>query len=388
MLPSVLASRRFHGIVLCLYLCLYLCLGLLLQGHAWAVSAFVSPIASSHASFGIRHVLSSGEVASISLKSMVESANASADGLIAVEKYEYNGWKLTYRYIPPSPGYEAAEPLVLVHPVGVGLSSWFWEKFMASWKGGAVLAPNLIGCGLEDGNDRFDPDVRGMSVPLEWAKAIEALIQEKVITPASTTISCIIVVQGGLAPVGVLLAARNPESVVSKLVLTSPPTWDDMTTATPESELERNYQLYRSKTWGGLAFAVLESPWAVRLFSNLFLFLSECDDRWVELATSKDATTVEARPPIMMFNSGLLQHRSYEEELRELEQAVLVVSGSGDKRAQKRREFGSEMKYCTLTSIEGTNVLPWEAPKEVCEAIAFFSTYAVEQSSGETFSKK
>mmetsp|Transcript_13483 Transcript_13483/g.29286 ORF Transcript_13483/g.29286 Transcript_13483/m.29286 type:complete len:402 (-) Transcript_13483:51-1256(-) len=327
---------------------------------------------------------------------------------ITLDTYEYDNWKLTYRYKPPSPGYEAAEPLVLIHPVGIGTSSWFWTKFMEEWKGGPVYAPNLIGCGLEDGNDAWDPEERGMSVPLAWVKAVEALIQERVLMPPRldgsqageeegsasdpgifgrfltkkeaveaipTPPPCIVVVQGGCAPIGVLLASRNPTSVVSRLVLTSPPTWDDLVTATPKDKLEGNYNFYRSNV-GKLAFNLLESPWAVRLFSNLFLFLEECDDRWIELSTDEQATTIEARPPVAIFNSGFLQHRSYEEELRELEQPTLILSGSGDKRAEKRKLFGSEMKHCTLTSVKGTNVLPWEVPEDVCEAIQAFTAYS------------
>ena len=274
---------------------------------------------------------------------------------------------------------------------------------MEEWNGGAIYAPNLIGCGLEDGNEAWDPDARGLSVPLGWVKAVEALIEEKVLAPPPTSrsmdtrngkdadgggilnkllmgnsskinsgpASCTVVVQGGSAPIGVLLASRNP-SVISHLVLTSPPTWEDMTTATPEEELALNYNFYRSN-WGKLAFGVLESRWAVRLFSNLFLFLEECDDLWVDLSTSEEATTVEARPPVAIFNSGFLQHRSYEEELCQIiMQPTLVISGSGDKRAEKRIEYGSEMKRCTLKALRGTNVLPWEAPNLVCEAIRSF----------------
>lgn len=102
------------------------------------------------------------------------------------------------------------------------------------------------------------------------------------------------------------------------------------------------------------------------------MFLDECDDRRIDLSTNKNAITVEARPPVMIFNSGFLQNRSYEEELRELEQPTLVISGIGDKRAENRVKFGSEMKLCTLTLGNGTNVLPWEVPAEICEAIQSF----------------
>jgi len=46
----------------------------------------------------------------------------------------------------------ARPPLLLLHPVGIGISSWFWQRFVASWAahphgGSAVIVPDLLGCG-------------------------------------------------------------------------------------------------------------------------------------------------------------------------------------------------------------------------------------------------
>ena len=44
-----------------------------------------------------------------------------------------------------------SEPLLLIHPVGVGLSARFWERFRTSWQRQdtttTLLAPDLLGCG-------------------------------------------------------------------------------------------------------------------------------------------------------------------------------------------------------------------------------------------------
>ena len=42
------------------------------------------------------------------------------------EKYEHDGWTCGYRH---KSGCEPA--IVLLHPVGIGLSSWFWTRVMA-----------------------------------------------------------------------------------------------------------------------------------------------------------------------------------------------------------------------------------------------------------------
>ena len=177
-----------------------------------------------------------------------------------------------------------------------------------------------------------------------------------------------VVTQGGLAPVGVMLAARNPDTV-SNLVMTSPPTWKEMTTAVPEAELESNYNFLKSPL-GGIAFNALESEWAIRFFSNLFLFNGKADEKWMDLCLQECAYQ-EARPPIQAFNAGLMQHRSYLEELSTLPQSVTVVQGKGDvNRIPLRKEYESEMKDCRLVTLpEGLNVLPWECPKLFVETI-------------------
>ena len=51
----------------------------------------------------------------------------------SIRKYKHKRWNLAYLYKPPSPGNESKPPVVLIHPVGVGLSSWFWVKIMKEY---------------------------------------------------------------------------------------------------------------------------------------------------------------------------------------------------------------------------------------------------------------
>jgi pimeloyl-ACP methyl ester carboxylesterase len=300
------------------------------------------------------------------------------------EFYDYDGWKLTYRYKAAEKGFEKDSPILLIHPVGIGLSSWFWELFMDSWRGPAVYAVDLIGCGIAEGGDAWDPDERGLSFPLGWAKGCEALLQQKILPARGKQFSspflsrgkmsqqCTVVAQGGLATVGVVLAARNPDTV-DRLVLTSPPTWKDMTTAIPEAELERNYNLLRSPILGNLAFNFLESRWALEFFCNAFLFADKCDDLWIDRVLEEACKA--ARPPVQALNSGFCNHRSFEEELRSLSQPTLLLQGSEDTtRKDKRDEYVSEMRDATLQTIPGLNVLPWESATDVCKAILKFQS--------------
>lgn len=177
---------------------------------------------------------------------------------------------------------------------------------------------------------------------------------------------CIVLAQGGLAPVGALIAARNP-STVSSLMLTSPPVYKDMVTAVSSDDLQKNYNFLKSPIFGNIAFSILESRGIIEFFSNQFLFSEKCDSTWLD-ETGKEIS-VEARPPIQAFNAGLLQHRSFESELKDISQPTYIVSGAGDKRTKDRVEYATEMQQCALITLNGTNVMPWENPKDVIDLI-------------------
>jgi pimeloyl-ACP methyl ester carboxylesterase len=285
---------------------------------------------------------------------------------LSVEKYEHEDWNLTYLYKAPSPGREDDAAIVFVHPVGAGISSWFWERVMNDFDDNpALYAPDLIGCGLEHGADAWIPEERGLFFPLSWVQGIETLIQEKLIW-GDTQKQCHVVVQGGLAVVGVLLAHRNPE-IVSKLILSSPPPYRQLINEIPQNDLKRNYNFLRSRVFGTIAFSLLETRWATQFFSNLFLFAEECDEEW--LKKTKEAALKEARPPVQSFNAGLLQHRSFERELKDIEQETLIISGESDKRQFQRESYIAEMRKCKHIRMAGCNVLPWESYHEFVDIL-------------------
>lgn len=278
----------------------------------------------------------------------------------APNTYTLNGLTLSYRKKAAAAGHESDPPLLLVHPVGIGLSSWFWDRFCDTWEGGDVYAPDLVGCGGSD-----TPQGRPLSALEDWSAGCEELWRQHM-----DQRPCVVVAQGGLAPLGVRLAHWcRQEMVVAGLVLTSPPTWGDMTTAVPPAELEWNLRALNTPP-GSAAVGLLENRGAIQLFSDLFLFEEKSDDAWLEAATAGCGAAV--RPPVIAFNAGVLQARSYEAPLREMDTPTLVVSGRSDKREADRQEYAAEMRACELATLPGCNVLPWESPKETSDAIAAF----------------
>uniref|UniRef100_A0A7S1B6F3 AB hydrolase-1 domain-containing protein n=1 Tax=Corethron hystrix TaxID=216773 RepID=A0A7S1B6F3_9STRA len=110
--------------------------------------------------------------------------------------------RCAYRVAPPAPGFESAPSLLLIHPIGIGCASWFWDPFVRAWSGNRLLVPDLIGCGA---SDRFDPRESGMFVPLDWTRQLEDLCREE----SKGRGQVVAVSQGGMAPVALSLATRQ-----------------------------------------------------------------------------------------------------------------------------------------------------------------------------------
>ena len=119
--------------------------------------------------------------------------------------------------------------------------------------------------------------------------------------------------------------------------------------------------------FGSIAFSLLESRALIKFFSNRFLFQDACDEEWLD--ETERESVVAARTPVQAFNAGLLQHRSFQEDLKESPQPKLIVSGTGDKRSIDRQPYKEQLDTCSLVTIPGLNVLPWESPKEVVDLI-------------------
>jgi len=287
--------------------------------------------------------------------------------------YQHEGYTLTYRHKPAEPGQSYFYPtLLLIHGIGVGQSSWFWEKIFEIYPG-EIIAPDLIGCGLENGGDPWDPAKRHLQVPLGWAQGIERLMQNKGFNQMHR---CVVVAQNGVAPIGIKLATRN-EAAVSHLVLLSPPCWERLTT---EYTTEEERQTRHNDNIGPAAefyFNYLESRVGYRLKIREF-FKSSPEERYINIATAKERTTKEARNPIIAMNSGDLFHRSFEEDLRRLSQPTLIITGSADKIVKdKRPGFGLAPYSTKMTNektvvIDGKVMLPWESPDDLMTELRTF----------------
>ncbi|GMH59368.1 hypothetical protein TL16_g02815 [Triparma laevis f. inornata] len=156
----------------------------------------------------------------------------------ALQFHSHEGRKMAFRYTPAkSP---ARANLICVHPVGIGISSWFFNRL--NLPAFNVITPDLRGCG---DSEAFIPEESGMFFPLDWTRQIESLCDEL----PNSSLPNIVLAQGGIAPVALQLNHRGKLKNIEKVILTSPPTYKTLTEAISTEEYGFNY---RALTFPGL----------------------------------------------------------------------------------------------------------------------------------------
>lgn len=140
------------------------------------------------------------------------------------EFYIWNNYRCAYEVHNPTNSTPEGVPLLLIHPIGVGLSRQFWQRFCHEWYQQAhrnqIYNPDLLGCGESD-----MPHVA--CTPSDWAEQLQQFLQKVVQKPV------VVVVQGALLPVAIELVQKEP-NLIAGLVLAGPPAWAVITKQTPE----------------------------------------------------------------------------------------------------------------------------------------------------------
>lgn len=254
----------------------------------------------------------------------------------SVGTHVYGGFECSFRRKPAAPGYEGRPPLMLIHPLGIGLASWFWDNYVDEWTGAELFVPDLIGCGA---SEVWDPASRGLHVPLDWERQIQSLWREHVRRPM------VVVSQGGIAPLAVTLASRQTDlwqgkRAVRAVVLISPPELSTLADGLGEAEVTRNFQLLSITLGRPFLYRALSSRFFIDFFSRQFLFApaegANKDESKEQLFTRFidaccEETSASKRWPVLAFNAGLVGVRGLREELSLLAQPSLVLCGNDGK---------------------------------------------------------
>lgn len=296
---------------------------------------------------------------------------------ITVPNTQFYTWK-NYRcaysyYAPTSPEAQDGTPLLLIHPIGVGLSRQFWHRFCRAWyqsgRTNPIYNPDLLGCGESD-----MPHIA--YTPPDWADQLQHFLVTVVQKPV------ILIVQGALLPVALELVRLQTEpNLIRQLVLASPPAMAVMTEATSVRQQRLTWNLLNSPPRTAFYFYA-RRPQFLSSFSTRQLFADAdgVDTEWLEMLV-KGAANPASRYAVFSFLAGFWR-QNYLGAIAAITQPTLVVVG--DRASSISRAAGQDTPDQRLSDYleclpqgkgvknAGRNVLPYESTNEFTAATAAF----------------
>ncbi|NJR69597.1 MAG: alpha/beta fold hydrolase [Synechococcales cyanobacterium CRU_2_2] len=291
----------------------------------------------------------------------------------------WQGDRYAYEIIEPSRGSPSGAPLspsnglalLLIHPIGVGLSRRFWDRFNLAWAqqvwarqdGGAIYNLDLLGCGESDLPQRpYKPE--------DWGGQLEDFLNQVVQRPV------VLVAQGALVPAAIALCRLEQEKInagtshIKGLVLSGPPAWRLMLDV-PATWRKNLVWGLLSSPLGALFYRYARRRQFLESFSRKQLFASNSpiDAEWIEplVAGAKAPAT---RHAVFAFLSRFWQ-QGYGEAVAKIAVPTLVLFGdeassvtrSGNRESPQDRVDAYVQAFPNAIGqiIPGRNVLPYES---------------------------
>jgi pimeloyl-ACP methyl ester carboxylesterase len=289
--------------------------------------------------------------------------------MTSTQFYNWQNYRCAYQVYQPPNSQPEGLPLLLIHPIGVGLSGKFWQRFVREWYGSGqrnlIYNPDLLGCGESD-----KPHVA--YTPKDWAEQLQYFLQTVVQTPV------ILVVQGALFPVAVELVQLEL-NLIAKLVLSGPPTWPVITKKSPDWRQKLAWNIFDSPV-GNAFYRYARTPKFLSSFSTKRLFASadSVDAEWLNTLVA-GAANAASRHAVFSFLAGFWR-KDYGSLIANIKQPTLVVLGeaassiSKEGKTQTADDTLADYLACLPqgrgVKIPGRNVLPYESTSEFVKAIA------------------
>lgn len=266
-------------------------------------------------------------------------------------------------------------PLVLIHPIGVGLSRVFWQRFCENWyKTGntnLIYNPDLLGCG-----ECEMPAVA--CYPDDWAAQLQFFLETVVKKPA------IVLVQGALLSVALALAKIERESgsnLIRGLVLAGPPAWAVMNKHSTAQQQRIVWNLLDSPL-GNAFYRYARRAEFLRSFSikQLFGDAAKVDGEWLD-ALQAGAANPDSRHAVFSFLAGFWR-QDYSSTIQKFDRPALVVmgeqassisqAGKEEKPDERLAQYLTHFPNAEGLLIPGRNVLPYESTAEFVSVVADF----------------
>ena len=288
--------------------------------------------------------------------------------------YDFRDYRCAYTLqAPETSSTELA--LLLIHPIGVGLSGNFWQRFNQAWQaenlGISIYNPDLLGCGAS-------AMPRLACYPEDFAAQLDYFLQSVVKKPV------ILVVQGALFPVAIKLLQRSSSSWIRGLVLSGPPAWRVMSQPGKPRQQKWLWNLFFDSPLGigNLFYRYARRRQFLQSFSAKQLFgeAEAIDDEWLDFLQA-GAQDLASRYAVFSFLAGFWRE-DYRQAIAEIQQPTLVVFG--DRASSISREGFSESPEQRLEHylkalpkgqgciIPGRNVLPYESTNAFVELVKNF----------------
>ncbi|WP_138497814.1 alpha/beta fold hydrolase [Nostoc sp. PA-18-2419] len=285
--------------------------------------------------------------------------------------FTWQNYRCAYEVDQPSNTIPSGIPLLLIHPIGVGLSRQFWRRFSYEWynygQHNLIYSPDLLGCGESD-----MPHVA--YTPSDWAEQLQYFLQTVVQKPV------IVVVQGALFPVAIELV-QKASNLIAGLVLSGPPAWAVITNKSPQWQQKLLWNLLDSPLGSGF-YRYARRPKFLHSFSTRQLFADDnaVDTEWLKTLVA-GAENLASRHAVFSFLAGFWR-QDYSSFITSIQQPTLVVVGEtassisqeGKKETPDERlaDYLACLPQGRGKKINGRNVLPYESTAEFIAAIAPF----------------
>jgi len=287
--------------------------------------------------------------------------------------YSWQNYRCAYEIHQPLNSTASGIPLLLIHPIGVGLSRQFWQRFCREWYDknhqNPIYNPDLLGCGESD-----------MPVlahtPINWAKQLQWFLKNVVKQPV------IIVVQGALLPVAIELVKLEPD-LISGLVFSDPTSWPVITKNAPKWQQNLLWSIFISPI-GNAFFRYARTRKFLYSFSSekLFAVQENVDDEWLNTLMA-NAKNMNGRYAVFAFLARFWQ-RDYSRDIASIPQQTLLIVGEqarGISKESKQEKIDERLAYylnCLPqgqgVKIIGKNVMPYEYTQAFVEAVSPFIT--------------